>query len=135
MNRIELWPLAFLIALALYFLWALVTLVNGTWREVTGRGHRKDHLHEILWRLHTGLHGNPFRSYGDEKRLKRTAGATNRATPEGTMIYWHPWPRPLRALRNNVIVFMLLLWLSGMVVATSAAVQMLTFCFVVALSG
>lgn len=130
MDPVDRWFLAFFIALAVYLLWFIVTVSNGVWREVTGRGHRPDKLHSILWRLHTGLHGNPFRSYGDEKRLKRTAGGTSRATPEGAMIYWTPWSRPMRAARNNGIVFLILFWLAGMVADTPDAVAFLTgFCF------
>lgn len=96
-----------------YGLLVFVTLVNGYTREVIGHRHGS-RLHRFFWQVHTGLHINPRRSYGDDPHLKRAAGATNRATPEGLMVYWTPRSRRYRAARNNLIVLAILSGLYGL---------------------
>jgi hypothetical protein len=125
------------------FLWILIEVVyhvmafsiwfNGMWRELLGHGHRKSHLYEIIWALHTGGRGNPFTTYGDEKKLKKTAGATNRATPEGKIVYWHPRSRTYRTVRNNLYVQMFLAWIFGMIAYTADTMRALTVSAVLAI--
>src|SRR5579872_1740994 len=105
----------------LYLIMVIVSLGNGLWYEMTGR--HKHGLYRFLWQMHTGLHIDPRRSYGDEKRLRRTAGGNNRATPEGAIVLWHPWNRWQRALRNNVILMLSMVWLAGMISDTSASLS------------
>lgn len=111
------WWVPFIFWFGLYLLYAFYYIVNGYSQEYMGWRHagRPGKIHKVLVRFHTGAHIQPERSHGDEKRLKRTAGATNRATPEGAMVYWSPHSRRFRAVRNNLAVIIVLTILSTMV--------------------
>lgn len=98
----------------IYFSIAFCVTIVGYVNEVTGR-RRENHgslTHRFFWQLHSGLHVNPMRSYGDEGRLKRTGGGNARATPEGRIVYFSKLKRRGRAIRNNiaVVVFLTLAW-------------------------
>lgn len=91
-----------------YSLVAVYFIVDGYTREVLGRT-RGRRLHRFFFQLHTGLHINPAKSYGDDARLKKTGGGNNRATPEGLTIYFSRLKRRGRAVRNNIAVYSFLL--------------------------
>lgn len=112
------------VEMLLYGVLLVVSLGNGLWYEVTDR--HKHGLHKFFWRMHTGLHLSSMRSYGDDGRLRRTAGRNNRATPEGAIVFWNRWNRWQRALRNNGIVLSSMVWFDLLVSDTSVAVVLLT---------
>jgi hypothetical protein len=71
----------------------------------------------------------------DTKALARAAGASNRATPEGLMIYWNPRARWIRVIRNNAFI---LIWLNitcGMVIDPKTTVVLVTLLALFVLSG
>jgi len=116
-----------------YYLAAAMATFDGVFRELMGHHGRHSKLHRLLWQWHTGMHVHPFRSYGDEKRLKRTASSSQRATPEGSIVYWSKWKRPHRAARANLITVAVLSTLWGLVFATEIVIVTLSvFCTVMA---
>jgi hypothetical protein len=106
------WYWVFVVIFGLYALWLLWTIGFGYAHEITGWRHpgRPSRMHRLLFQIHTGLHLDSKRTFGDEAHLKKAAGNTNRATPEGLAVYWTPTKRWHRALRNNAIVAA---WLSA----------------------
>jgi hypothetical protein len=125
------WWVPFIFWFGLYLIYAFYYVVNGYAQEYMGWRHagRPGKIHKVLVRFHTGAHIQPERSHGDEKRLKRTAGATTRATPEGAMVYWSPHSRRFRALRNNLAVIIILTVLSTMVSDPVNTVRAVTLLF------
>src|SRR5712691_1996806 len=110
----------------------LWVILNGYVREVTGWHHpgRPSRMHRLLFQIHTGLHIGTHRTYGDEKRLNRAAANTSRATPEGLAVYFSPLRRWQRALRNNIIIVVLLGIVCGMTTYPRLTVQLTTFLLV-----
>jgi hypothetical protein len=108
-------------------------VVDGHVREIFGK--KKHNAHNFFWQLHTGKPIDPRRSYGDERRLNRTAGSTNRATPEGQMVYFHPWGRKYRALRNNVIVISFISLIYGFIFDTVLTIRLITITIVFGIGG
>jgi hypothetical protein len=96
----------FVVIYGLYAFWALWTVGFGYAHDITGWRHpgRPSRMHRLLFQVHTGLHLDPKRTYGDEAKLKKTAGDTTRATPEGLAVYWTTTTRWQRAIRNNALV-------------------------------
>jgi hypothetical protein len=122
--------------LAAYLVLVLIVMVNGAVYETLGIGHKRHaRAMRTMWRYHTGLHFSRSGSYGDEAKLKRTAGASNRATPDGRIVYYARWNRPRRALRNNLIVLLVLAWMYGMVLDTQLTVQVATVAATLAFFG
>jgi hypothetical protein len=125
------WWVPFLVWFGLYIFTATGWIINGYAQEYMGWRHagQPGKIHKVLIRFHTGAHVHPDRSHGDEKRLRRTAGSTTRATPEGAMVYWDRHSRPYRAVRNNLIIIVILVVLSCMADDPKATVVALTlFC-------
>jgi hypothetical protein len=122
------WWVPFVVWFSIYTFWASGAIINGYAQEYMGWRHpgRPGKIHKVLLRYHLGLHAHPDRSHGDERRLKRTAGATNRATPEGQMVYWDPHGRPFRVIRNNLVVIVVLSVLAGFVDSPKAIVIVVT---------
>src|ERR1700758_1443241 len=112
------WWAPFLFWFGGYLAVAFWHIMNGYAQEYLGWRHagRPGKIHKVLVRFHTGAHIQPEKSYGDEKRLRKVAGATTRATPEGAMVYWSPTTRRFRALRNNLATVIVLTVLSTMVI-------------------
>jgi hypothetical protein len=128
------WWVPFVIWFGWYILMVFWYIINGYGQEYMGWRHagRPGKIHKVLIRFHTGAHVQPEKSYGDEKRLKRVSGSTNRATPEGAMVYWTPRTRKFRAVRNNLIVIVILTVLSTMVVDPVNTVRAVTLLFLAA---
>jgi hypothetical protein len=122
----------FFIAYATYIIIACWVMLAGYMRELTGWHYagRPGRMHVLLFQLHTGRHINTARTYGDDRRLNRTAASTNKATPEGQIVYWHPWKRWQRCIRNNVIVFVVISAVVGLFVDTPAALSAITVAIV-----
>jgi hypothetical protein len=132
-----------------FFFWSLMMIVyyvavgavigDGYFRSLIGHSHGSGHshskLHIVLWQIHSGMHVNPNRSYGDEARLKRAAGATNRATPEGAIVYFTRWKRGRRALRNNAIVWAFLSSCFGLVAAPGVTVNVLVVALILGITA
>jgi hypothetical protein len=119
-----------------YYLFATFACIDGVFRDLMGHHGHHSKVHKLLWQFHTGAHIHPFRSYGDEKRLKRTASASNRATPEGETVYFTRWHRPQRAASRNAIVVAILSTIWGLVFYRLAVVQALAaFVTVAAFAG
>lgn len=120
------WP--FLLVWALYIVGAGWVMLAGYGRELTGWRHpgRPSRVHMLLFQIHTGRNIDTRRTYGDEARLKRAVGVLNRATPEGQLIYFHPWQRWQRILRNNLIVLGFLTAIAGMMADTQGTLRWLT---------
>jgi hypothetical protein len=97
-HRLELW----LAVVAVWYAIMAVLVIDGNFRELIGPHH--NHIHRLVWQFHTGLYIHPNRTYGGEKRLTKTAISSNRATPEGSIVYWSPKTRVSRAIRRNAIV-------------------------------
>jgi hypothetical protein len=100
---------AYPIIIAGYYLLVIMGTLDGYFRELIGHGHGShSKLHRVLWQYHTGLPVDTQRSHGDERRLKRVAGASTRATPEGAIVYFTNLKRWQRGFRNNA--FVLIFW-------------------------
>jgi len=112
----------------LYTGWAMAAIINGYAQEYLGWKHpgRPGKIHKVLVRFHTGLNIHPDKSYGDERRNKRTAGGSGRATAEGTIILFTPRSRRYRFVRNNLIVIFIWLILSFMVVNPGDTIRAVT---------
>src|ERR1043166_4682664 len=113
-------------AICLYYFVVLWAVIGGFTKDIMGHKHTHEHMHRVLWQWHTGQHVHPHRSYGDEKRWKRTASSATRATPEGQIVYWAKLKRPHRALRNNAISIAGITFLYGLLFATETTVVALT---------
>jgi hypothetical protein len=116
------WWVPFLVWFGLYGLSALWYISNGYGQEYLGWRHagRPGKIHTVLVRFHTGLHIDKDRSYGDEAHRKRAAGG-NRGT-----VYWHARSRWFRAVRNNAIIFGILVLLSMMADWPADTVRVIT---------
>jgi hypothetical protein len=88
-----------------------ILVIDGNFKELIGPHH--SHIHRLVWQFHTGLYIHPNRTYGGEKRLTKTAISSNRATPEGSIVYWSPKSRVSRAIRRNAIVIGILTFVLG----------------------
>jgi hypothetical protein len=110
---------------------------EGFVREITGWRHpgQPSRLHRLLFNWHTGQHISLQRTYGDERRLRRAAGSSTRATPEGQTVYWHPWKRWHRALRNNLITFVWLMSMCGMATYPEPTVILITLTILLTIIG
>jgi|SRR6516162_4540241 len=104
------WWLPFLFWFGGYALVTFFYVVNGYAQEYLGWRHpgRPGKIHNVLIKFHTGAHIHPDKSYGDEMYRSRMSGS------RGT-VYWTKRSRRFRAVRNNLIVFAVLLILSTMV--------------------
>ncbi len=131
------WWVPFAVWFGLYIFTACGWIINGYAQEYLGWRHpgRPGKIHKVLVRFHTGSHVHPDRSHGDERRLSRAAGGTNRATPEGQMVYWDPHSRPFRAIRNNLIIIGVLTVLSLFVDDPKATVVIVTLAVLFGGSG
>jgi hypothetical protein len=76
-----------------------------------------------------------MKSHGDEKRLKKVAGASNRATPEGSIVYFTWMKRRHRALRNNGIIWIFFAVIYGLIVSTALTINLLVVVAVLAIAG
>src|SRR5207344_1735879 len=90
-------------------------------------------IHHVVFNFHTGLPVQR-KSHGDERKLRKAASDTRRATPDGLMVYYHPWPRWARALRNNLIIVAWLMSSCGMAIAPADTVRAMTLFFLVLLA-
>jgi len=122
------WWVPFAFWFGLYVFLAMGYLINGYAQEYLGWRHpgRPGKIHKVLLRFHTGAHIHPEKSFGDEKSIRRTAGGSSRATAEGTIVYFTPRSRGYRAVRNNLIVFVILVLLSCMAIDPAATVRAVT---------
>ena len=102
-------------------------VTNGYSQEYMGWRHagRPGKIHKLLYRFHTGAHVHPDRSYGDESFRSRAVGQ------RGT-VYWHPHGRAFRAVRNNLIVIIILTVMSTMVDDPVDTVRAVTLLFLAA---
>ncbi len=125
------------ILLGLYYFGIGALVLDGYTREILGHQHGHGHskLHRVLWQWTSGSHINPNRSYGDEKRLKKTASNSTRATPEGSIVYWSKFGRGKRALRNNGISVGILSLMFWLLVAPKIVVQVITVTLILAITG
>jgi len=104
-------------------------LINGYTRELFGSPlPHMGRIHHVVFNFHTGLPVSR-KSHGDERKLKKAASNSRVATPDGLMVYFHPWPRWARALRNNLIIMTWLLASCGMALNPSATVRTMTLLF------
>jgi hypothetical protein len=114
-------------------------VIDGYFRELVGhshgQGHQHSRLHRVIWQYHTGLPIDPMRSHGDERRLKRVAGASNRATPEGAIVYFTHWHRWHRALRNNAAVWLGIALVYGLFVSTLVTINVVVIAIILVLVG
>lgn len=123
----------------LYYVGATMAVLDGYFRELVGHkrhgGHSHDHLHRVLWQWHTGLHIDPRKSFGDERRLSRTAASATRSTPEGSIIYWTRLPRPVRALIRNGITVGALTFLWGLAFYPETVIRSVTVAVILGIAG
>src|SRR6266487_4634343 len=131
--RFAIWP----VSLIVYYGLVAMLVLDGYIRELFGHkksaGHTHDHLHRVAWQWHTGLHIDPRKSYGDERRLSRTASSSTRSTPEGAQVYWSRRKRSVRALHNNAISVGFITLLYGLVFWSSLTIQILAVTIVLGL--
>ena len=126
------WWVPFVVWFGGYFFLTFWHVTNGYTRQLFGSPlPHMGKIHKVIVRFHTGAHVQPEKSYGDERRLKRAAGATSRATPEGAMVYWSPKSQRFRAVRNNVATVIALTVLSTMVDDPIDTVRAVTLFFLV----
>jgi hypothetical protein len=120
--------ICFVIIFAAYFLAVGWWMINGYAMEYMGWRHpgQPGKIHKVIYRWHTGLHIDPKRSYGDEKHLRRASGSMTRVTPEGLMVYFSPMKRGHRALRNNLITILWLVFASLMSISPRFAITGIT---------
>jgi len=125
-----LWWIPFIVWFGLYAIWAFSAVVNGYGQEYMGWRHpgRPGKIHKILVRFHTGAHMHPDRSYGDEVGRSRIAGGGRGA------VYYVGSRRWQRALRNNGIVFCILVILSSMVAWPAITVRLITIAVILGLA-
>ena len=108
-------------------------MINGFTRELFGSPlPHMGRIHHVVFNFHTGLPVSR-KSHGDERKLRKAASNTRVATPDGLMVYFHPWPRWARALRNNLIVVAWLLSTCGMAIDPANTVRAITLLFLVLL--
>ena len=102
-------------------------MINGYTRELFGSPlPHMGRIHKVVYNFHTGLPVKNMKSHGDQRHLKRVAGAVNRATPDGATVYFTPWKRWQRALRNNSIIVAWLLISCGMAIDPRNTVRAVT---------
>ena len=126
-NNLILW----LCVIGAYYLWMSLMAFDGYFRQIIGHSHHHSHIHKLIWQFHTGLHIDPMRSYGDEKRLRKSAASTNHATPEGAIVYFTTWTRGKRAARRNLIVIGILSLIFGLLVNPGVTLQIFTSTFII----
>ena len=125
--------IVFAVVFGLYIMTAGWWMINGFTRELFGSPlPHMGRIHTVVFNFHTGLPVSR-KSHGDEKRLRKAVSDTRRATPDGLMVYYHPWPRWARALRNNAIIIAWLLTTCGMAIDPPDTVRALTLAFLVLL--
>jgi hypothetical protein len=109
----------FVVVFGLYFVYTGWVILAGFMREITGWKHpgQPSRMHRVMWQLHSGLHIHPGKSYGDESSRTKTYGGGQRA------IYYSPWKRWHRAVRNNLIVLCCLCSTCGMAIAPADTVR------------
>lgn len=123
---------ALLACVAGWYVVMTIIVIDGNFKELIGPHH--SHVHRLVWQYHTGLYIHPNRTYGGEKRLKRTAIASNRATPEGSIVYWSPKTRINRALRRNGIVVGIITFFLGLYWTPKLTIQLATWiCMILAI--
>jgi len=115
------WWVPFLVWFGLYGAAAFWYVCNGYAEEYLGWRHpgRPGKIHTVLVRFHTGAHVHPERSYGDERWRSKIARTSSTA-------HYNPHSRMFRAVRNNAIVFTVLLVLSCMVSFPADTVRAVT---------
>lgn len=111
--------------IAAWYALMAILVIDGNFKELMGPHH--SHVHRLVWQYHTGMYIHPNRTYGGEKRLKKTAISSNRATPEGSIVYWSPKTRLNRALRRNGIVIGTITFLLGLVWTPKLTIQIATW--------
>lgn len=117
-----------------YILTAGWWMINGFTRELFGSPlPHMGRIHHVVFNFHTGLPVSR-KSHGDERRLKKAVSDTRRATPDGLMVYFHPWPRWARALRNNAIIVCWLMSSCGMAIDPADTVRAITLAVLVLLA-
>lgn len=123
----------FAVIFGLYILTVGWWMLNGYTRELFGSPlPHMGRIHKVVYNFHTGLPVRNMKSHGDGRHLKKVAGSTNRATPEGATVYFTPWKRWQRALRNNSIIIIWLLSSCGMAIDPRHTVQAMTLLFLFA---
>jgi hypothetical protein len=110
------------IVFGVYFIILGTTLINGYGREITGWRHagRPSRMHQVMFRIHTGLHLHPDRTYADERARNRLVGGKTSGS------YYHPWKRWHRAVRNNLIIFGWLAAMAGFALNGAVTVECVT---------
>lgn len=119
-----------------YILMAGWWLINGYTRELFGSPlPHMGRIHKVVYNFHTGLPVHNMKTTGDQKRLRRIAGNTSRATPEGITVYFSRLKRWQRALRNNAAICAWLLASCGMALNPLLTVRILTLLCLFGLIG
>ena len=128
--------IVFVVIFGLYICTAGWWMINGFTRELFGSPlPHMGRIHKVVYNFHTGLPVHNMKSHGDQRKLKRVAGSTSRATPDGSTVYFTPWKRWQRALRNNVIVTCWLLASCGMAIDPAGTVRAITLLILFGLIG
>lgn len=121
--------LVFVAIFGLYICTVSWWMINGYTRELFGSPlPHMGRIHKVVYNFHTGLPVRNMKSHGDQKHLKRIAGNTSRATPDGSTVYYTPWKRWQRALRNNAGIVAWLLASCGMAIDPQNTVRAVTVC-------
>ena len=119
--------IVFAVIFGLYILTVGWWMLNGYTRELFGSPlPHMGRIHKVVYNFHTGLPVKNMKSHGDGRHLKKVAGSTSRATPEGATVYFTPWKRWQRALRNNAIIIIWLLSSCGMAIDPKNTVRAMT---------
>jgi hypothetical protein len=128
--------IVFVVIFGLYICTAGWWMINGFTRELFGSPlPHMGRIHKVVYNFHTGLPVHNMKSHGDQRKLKRVAGSTSRATPDGSTVYFTPWKRWQRALRNNIIVTCWLLASCGMAIDPAGTVRAITLLILFGLIG
>jgi hypothetical protein len=115
------------VVFGLYILTVSWWMLNGYTRELFGSPlPHMGRIHKVVYNFHTGLPVKNMKTSGDQRHLRRIAGNTSRATPEGSTVYWHKWKRWQRAVRNNAIVLAYLLTICTMAIDPADTVRAVT---------
>ena len=83
--------LVFAVIFGLYILTVSWWMINGYTRELFGSPlpHWAGFI-RMVYNFHAGLPVRNMKSHGDAKNLRKVAGNTSRATPEGATVYFTP---------------------------------------------
>ena len=102
-------------------------MINGYTRELFGSPlPHMGRIHKVVYNFNRPSRQERRSPHGDQRHLKRVAGAVNRATPDGATVYFTPWKRWQRALRNNSIIVAWLLISCGMAIDPRNTVRAVT---------